>query len=45
MTMRCPQCDGEVRVVGDNGAVYPETRVEELRCQICGHEFTHTLTA
>jgi len=45
MTLRCPKCDGEVQVYDSNGAEYPETRVEQVRCQVCGHEFQHTLTA
>ena len=45
MTMRCPRCDGPVRVFDTNGATYPETLVEQVRCQDCNHEFTNVLTA
>jgi len=44
MSMRCPECDGEVQVFDSNGADYPETRVEQVRSQVCDHEFTNTLT-
>jgi len=45
MTLTCNVCDGAVVVFDDNGAEYPETRVEQLRCQNCGHEQTNVLTA
>lgn len=45
MTLSCPCC-GVVDVApeGDNGAEYPETRVEFYECQACGHLFRHVLT-
>jgi len=46
MTLRCPQCDClDVQHVSDNGAQYPQTRVERYECQDCRHEFTKTLIA
>lgn len=45
MTLRCPKCNGAVRLTDDNGAEYPETRVEFYECQQCGHEFRKVLTA
>jgi len=45
MTLRCNACDGPVRVYDDNGAEYPETRVEFLRCEDCGHEQKNVLVA
>ena len=45
MTLRCNACDGPVRVYDDNGAEYPETRVEFYECADCGHEFRKVLTA
>jgi len=44
MTMRCPKCGGEVQVYETNDADYPEPLVEQVRCQVCNHEFTNTLT-
>lgn len=45
MTLTCPDCGGyDVELVGDNGAEYPETRVEFYECA-CGHEFRKVLTA
>jgi len=45
MTLRCNVCDGPVRITDDNGAEYPETRVEFYECQDCGHEQKKVLTA
>lgn len=46
MTLRCAACDcTDVELVADNGAEYPETRVEFYECQQCGHEFRKVLTA
>jgi len=46
MTVRCPDCRSPaVEIVEDNGAEYPETRVEWYRCQICSEEFRKTLRA
>jgi len=42
----CPACgSSDWVVVDDNGAEYPETRVEECECNQCGNEFTNVLTA
>ena len=45
MTLTCNACDGPVQVYDDNGAEYPETRIEWLRCQDCGHEQKNVLVA
>jgi len=46
MTLTCPECDRyDIEHTGDNGAEYPETRVEFYACQHCGHEFRKVLTA
>lgn len=45
MTYRCEVCDGIVELVGDNGAKYPETRVEFYECEECGHEQRQVLVA
>lgn len=45
MTLRCEACGGPVVIVGDNGAEYPQTRVERYECDQCGHEQTEVLTA
>jgi len=45
MTHTCPMCDGPVQIFDDNGAEYPETRVEWFRCQTCNHEFRKVLSA
>lgn len=44
MTILCPECGCvDVKVIGDNGAEYPETRVEFYECQRCDHEFSKVL--
>jgi len=45
MTLRCQDCDGPVELVADNGAEYPQTRVEFFECQHCGHQQREVLTA
>ena len=45
MTLRCNVCDGVVVLVDDNGAEYPETRIEHYECDECGHEQTEVLVA
>lgn len=46
MTLRCRACDAvEVELVDDNGAEYPEARVEFYECEVCGHEFRKVLIA
>jgi len=46
MTIRCPACGcTDVRLIDDNGATYPETRVELYECADCGHEKRKVLTA
>lgn len=44
--MTCEACgSNDWIVVDDNGATYPETRVECCECQHCGYEFRQVLTA
>lgn len=44
--MRCPDCRcTDMRLASDNGAEYPETRVEWYECQDCGTEKKKVLTA
>lgn len=46
MTLECPQCGCiDVEMAGDNGAKYPQTRVEFYECHGCGHEFREVLVA
>ncbi|QKY16417.1 hypothetical protein [Halorubrum sp. CBA1229] len=46
MSLTCPDCGApEVELVDDNGAEYPETRVEFYECEVCHHEFRKVLTA
>jgi Zn ribbon nucleic-acid-binding protein len=46
MTLSCPNCDCiDIQHVDDNGADYPETRVEFYECVACGDEFRKVLTA
>jgi Zn ribbon nucleic-acid-binding protein len=46
MTLSCPACQCiDVELVDDNGATYPETRVEFYECADCGHEFKQVLSA
>ena len=46
MAMTCPDCDSvDVELVEDNGAEYPQTRVEFYECLHCGHSFRKVLTA
>lgn len=46
MTLSCPRCECiDVELTGDNGAAYPQTRVEFYECGDCGHEFREVLTA
>ncbi|WP_158298388.1 hypothetical protein [Halorubrum sp. SD626R] len=46
MTLTCSDCGAvEVELVDDNGAEYPETRVEFYECEVCHHEFRKVLTA
>lgn len=44
MTLRCEVCNGVVELVQDNGAEYPETRIEWYECEECGHEQQQVLT-
>jgi len=46
MTLRCssPGCNCAVELVDDNGAEYPETRVEFYKCPH-GHKTRKVLTA
>lgn len=46
MTLRCGACDCiDVEMTDDNGAEYPQTRVEFYECRDCGHEFRKVLSA
>lgn len=46
MTLECPQCHSlDVEMFNDNGAGYPQTRVEFYECHACGHEFREVLVA
>lgn len=45
MTLTCPCGGRDVELVGDNGAEYPNTRVEFYECHHCGNEFKNVLTA
>jgi Zn finger protein HypA/HybF involved in hydrogenase expression len=45
MTLTCNDCGGPLRLKDDNGAEYPETRVEFYECPNCGNEQTKVLTA
>lgn len=46
MTLSCPDCGcTDVELVDDNGAEYPETRVEFYECADCGKRFQKVLTA
>lgn len=45
MTLTCDVCDGRVELVNDNGAEFPETRVEFYECADCGHEQRTVLSA
>lgn len=46
MTLSCPSCDcTDVHLEDDNGASYPETRIELYRCVDCGREFRKVLSA
>lgn len=46
MTLSCPDCKTtDVEMTGDNGAEYPETRVEFYDCRGCGSEFKKVLVA
>lgn len=46
MTLRCPSCETvDIEMTGDNGAEYPQTRVEFYECRGCGHEFREVLAA
>jgi hypothetical protein len=45
MTLSCPCGGTDVELVDDNGAEYPNTRVEFYECHRCGDEFKKVLTA
>jgi len=46
MTLTCPHCESSaVELYDDNGAEYPQTRVEFYDCKQCGAEFSEVLTA
>jgi len=44
--MTCENCGSTAwEIVEDNGAEYPETRIEQCECNNCGHEFRNVLVA
>ena len=44
--MACPDCDStNVEIVDDNGADFPETRVEFWECNQCGRHYREVLVA
>ncbi|MXR52327.1 hypothetical protein GRX03_12025 [Halovenus sp. WSH3] len=46
MTLSCPACGcTDVTMVADNGAEYPQTRVEFYQCVDCSERFREVLTA
>jgi hypothetical protein len=46
MTLCCPTCECvDVALVDDNGAQFPETRVEFYECRGCSREFREVLAA
>lgn len=46
MTLACPDCGGrDVELTADNGAKYPQTRIEYFRCHHCGETFRNVLAA
>lgn len=46
MTLTCSACDSyDIELVDDNGAEFPETRVEWYDCRGCGHNFKKVLSA
>jgi len=45
MTLTCPAGHRDVEMYSDNGAEYPETRVEFYECHVCGAEFREVLVA
>jgi DNA-directed RNA polymerase subunit M/transcription elongation factor TFIIS len=45
MTLTCPNGHRDVELYDDNGAEYPETRVEFYECLRCGAKFQEVLTA
>jgi len=45
MTISCPACGTiDVELTDDNGAEYPETRVEFYECRNCAATFRKVLT-
>jgi len=46
MTLSCPDCGTiDVELTDDNGASYPQTRVEFYECCHCANTFKKVLTA
>jgi transposase-like protein len=44
-SLGCPRCQTtHVKLVDDNDADYPETRIERYHCQQCNYEFQKVLT-
>ena len=46
MILSCPSCESvDVELYADNGAEYPQTRVEFYACRHCENRFKKVLTA
>jgi len=46
MTLSCPDCGSTgIEMTSDNGATYPQTRVEFYECWNCGNRFKKVLSA
>jgi hypothetical protein len=45
MTIQCDCGSSDVTLLWDNGAEFPETRVEKYECNDCGSSFRKLLTA
>lgn len=45
MTMSCSNGHRDIELVNDNGATFPETRVEFYECATCGESFKKVLSA
>lgn len=45
MALTCPEGHPDVELVSDNGAEYPQTRIEYYECAACGATFRKVLSA
>lgn len=45
MTLTCPDGHTDIELTADNGAEYPQTRVEFYKCHHCGTTFRKVLSA